>query len=96
MATKNKRAHPRIPIYKPVHVNKPMAMDGIGINLGAGGVALHVPVSISEGSTVEVNLPAAGAAVSGTVRRTMPHAGGGFLLGVEWHVANRQLVSRMA
>ena len=96
MAIQNKRAHPRVPIYSPVHISKPMPMEGTGINLGAGGVALHVPVSVSEGSMVEVDFLATGAPVSGTVRRTMPHADGGFLLGIEWHVTNRQLVSRMA
>jgi hypothetical protein len=56
---------------------------------------VHVPVPLSEGSRVEVDILAAGAPVRGTVRRITPHPDGGFRLGIEWHLENGDLVPKM-
>jgi len=95
MADKNKRAYERIPFTNPVRIRTPAAVDGTGIDLGAGGVAVRVPTPLAQGSTVQVDLLGAGAPVSGTVRGSAPHPAGGFRLGIKWHVENGQLVSRM-
>jgi len=96
MANKNKRTHARFPFGTLVRISKRIEVDGTGIDLGVGGVAVHVAVPISEGSPVEVDLFAAGAPVPGVVRQSVPHPDGGFRLGIEWRLDNGELAPKMS
>ncbi|MFI5400051.1 MAG: PilZ domain-containing protein [SAR324 cluster bacterium] len=94
MAYEDKRAYNRIPFAGLVMFRNP-PMEGTGIDVGSGGVAVRVADPISEGSAVEVDLLGTGDPVTGIVRRSTPDPAGGFRLGIKWHVENGLLVSRM-
>ena len=95
MAEKNKRVYDRMPFATPVRLRTPAALEGSGIDLGIGGVAVRVPTAVSEGSAVEVNLFRTGEPVPGTVRWSAPHPAAGFRLGIKWQEENGHLVTAM-
>lgn len=95
MANQNKRVYDRFPFANPVHILTPTAMDGSGIDLGVGGVAVRVAAPLSAGSAVEVDLFGTGEPVPGTVRGSAPHPAGGFRLGIKWHAENGHLASAL-
>lgn len=90
----SKRSHDRVPFAIPVKISKPSPMEGVGIDLGVGGVAVHMAQPVAEGSKVEVDLFGDGETVGGTVRRTAPHPDGGFHVGIQWHEENGHMLAK--
>ena len=88
------RKSERIPFPEPVHVRKPAAMDGKGVDIAAGGIGLDVPEAIPDGSAVELELSDGGAPLAGTVRVARPLPAGGFRLGIQFAKEDGAIVAR--
>jgi hypothetical protein len=93
MSGDTKRNFDRVPFSMPVRINKPSAMEAMGLDLGVGGIAVHMAEPVAEGSMVEMEFFGDGNAVTGIVRKATPHDGGGFRLGIQFHEENGHLVS---
>lgn len=77
-----------------IHVRKPVAVDGKGVDIASGGIWMELPQAIAEGSALDLDLPDGGAPLAGTVRMVPPLPGGGFPLGVQLSQEDRAIVAR--
>jgi hypothetical protein len=89
-----RRKNERIAFPVPLHIRKPVAMDGKGVDIAAGGLGVDLPQAIAEGSAVELDLPDGGAPLAGTVRMVRPLPGGGFRLGIQFLQEDGAIVAR--
>jgi hypothetical protein len=90
----SQRKNERVPFTGRVKVHTPTMQEGTGVDLAVGGVSIHVPHHLPEGSPVVVELFGDGNPVEGTVRRVTPHEAGGVRLGIHFHEENGHIVSR--
>ena len=93
MAGNSQRNYDRVPFAMPVRISKPSPMEAMGLDLGVGGIAVHMAEPVAEGSHVEMEFFGDGTVVTGTVRKSTPQEGGGFRLGIQFHEENGHLVS---
>lgn len=77
MATeKNKRKNARIPFDQDIVFRAPEVIQGRGIDIGAGGIGVELPVVLEVGTLVEVEIFPGNASVAGEVRWMAPTDGG--------------------
>ncbi len=86
MAKDYQRLHGRIPFSAQVRLQGSPPVDATGIDLSAGGAALHTRTTFPPGSVVEVDLFGDGTVTTGTVRNVIPHDRGGYRLCIQWQV----------
>lgn len=84
----------RYPHREPVRFRKPYEVQGMTVDIGAGGVGVEVPVPLEPGAAVVLEIFDGHAIALGTVRWARP-VEAGFRLGIQFSEEDWSIIARI-
>ncbi len=84
----------RYPHREPVQFREPFEVQGMTVDIGAGGVGVEVPLPLEPGVAVVLEIFDGHAIVLGTVRWARP-SGDGFRVGIQFSAEDWSVIARI-
>ena len=84
----------RYPHREAIKFREPYGIDGMTVDIGAGGIGVEVPIPLSPGDAVVLELFDGHAIALGTVRWARPE-GSGFRVGIQFTEQDWSIIARI-